>query len=115
MKDFFSYLLMCSDGTLYSGSTVNPEMRLRVHNEGRGARYTRGRRPVRMAALWLWPDWSTALRAERRVKELSRRQKLLLAQNPRQIRAFFQVTPRRCFTPDELEKLNLPDESGSRR
>ena len=40
------YLLRCADGTLYAGSTNNVDARVRAHNDGRGARYTSGRRPV---------------------------------------------------------------------
>jgi putative endonuclease len=109
MKGFFSYILRCADGTLYSGATVSPEERLKAHNEGRGARYTRGRKPVRVAALWQWSDWGTALRAERRVKELTRLEKLALTENPEQITSIFQAVPLKCFTPSESEKLNCKD------
>ena len=43
---WFVYLVRCRDGTLYTGVTIDPEARVRAHNAGRGARYTRARRPV---------------------------------------------------------------------
>ena len=43
---YFAYIMRCADGTLYTGYTDNPERRLRVHNAGKGAKYTRPRRKV---------------------------------------------------------------------
>ena len=42
----YAYLLRCADGTLYAGWTNDPAARLEAHNEGRGAKYTRGRLPA---------------------------------------------------------------------
>lgn len=78
MPDYYNYILRCADGTLYSGSTVDPQKRLAAHNAGRGGAYTRPRRPVRMIALWRWPDKSAAMSAECRVKRLTREEKLAL-------------------------------------
>ncbi len=75
MTEYFNYILRCADGTLYSGFTTDPARRLAAHNAGTGAKYTRGRRPVAMAALWQWPDRSGALKAERLVKRLTRAEK----------------------------------------
>lgn len=79
MPNYYNYILRCADGTLYSGSTVDPQKRLAAHNAGRGAKYTRSRRPVRMIALWQWPDKGAAMSAEARVKRLTREEKLALA------------------------------------
>jgi len=81
MMVYYSYILRCADGTLYSGSTADPQKRLTAHNAGRGAKYTRSRRPVKMIALWQWPDKSAAMSAEARVKRLTREEKLALAAN----------------------------------
>ncbi|MEJ2551591.1 MAG: GIY-YIG nuclease family protein [Anaerolineales bacterium] len=69
-------MLECSDGTLYTGWTTDPERRLRDHNAGRGARYTRARRPLRLAYIERLPDRITAMRRERAIKSLSRDRKL---------------------------------------
>jgi putative endonuclease len=75
----FVYILECSDKTLYSGWTNNMEKRLQEHNEGKGgAKYTRGRRPVRLVYREPCPTKSDALKREREIKKLSRAQKLLL-------------------------------------
>lgn len=73
------YILECSDGTLYCGWTNNLEKRLHEHNEGKGgAKYTRGRRPVRLVYREPCPTRSDALRREREIKGLTRLEKLRL-------------------------------------
>lgn len=74
------YLLSCVDGTLYTGYTTNLERRLATHNAGKGARYTRGRRPVTLVACWTFRTKGEALRAERAIKRLSHAEKVRLAQ-----------------------------------
>ncbi len=76
----FVYILECSDGTLYTGWTNRPEARLAAHNGGRGGRYTRARRPVRLVYREAQPDKSSALRREAAIKRLTRAQKLALIQ-----------------------------------
>jgi putative endonuclease len=74
----YCYIVECADGTFYTGWTTNPERRVREHNAGRGAQYTRARRPVRLAYLEALPDRSTAMRRERALKALPRAGKLAL-------------------------------------
>lgn len=74
------YLLSCADGSLYTGYTTNVARRVATHNAGKGARYTRGRRPVTLLATWVFNSKREALRAERAMKILPREQKLRLAQ-----------------------------------
>lgn len=75
---WFLYALHCADGTLYTGVTTDLARRLAEHNTGRGARYTAGRRPVRLVAAWRFPDRGAAQRAEARFRRLSRARKLAL-------------------------------------
>ncbi len=75
----FVYILECSDKTLYTGWTGNMEKRIREHNNGKsGARYTRGRRPVRLVYFEACTTISEALKREAAIKKLSRAQKLQL-------------------------------------
>jgi putative endonuclease len=74
----FVYLLECADGTLYAGWTTDLAQRVAAHNRGAGARYTRGRRPVRLAYWEESESPSAALRREAALRRLSRRQKLAL-------------------------------------
>ena len=72
------YILRCSDGTLYTGCTTDVEKRLAAHNNGRGAKYTRGRGPVTLVYREACGSRSAALRREAAVKRLSRAEKLEL-------------------------------------
>lgn len=76
------YLLACRDGSLYCGWTTDLDRRLAAHSAGRGARYTRGRLPVRLAFAAPMPDRSAALREEARIKRLPRAAKLALLAAP---------------------------------
>lgn len=77
------YILECRDGSLYTGWTTDIENRLSAHNSGAGAKYTRGRGPVKLVYIEYLPDRSAALRREASIKKLSREKKLLLiASNP---------------------------------
>ena len=75
---WFFYALRCADDTLYAGVTTDPSRRVTEHNSGRGARYTAGRRPVRLVAVWRLPDRGAAQRAEAQFRRLSRARKLAL-------------------------------------
>jgi predicted GIY-YIG superfamily endonuclease len=74
----FVYLLRCADGSLYCGWTTCLATRVARHNSGRGAAYTRSRRPVQLVWHDACPDRSMALRREHAIKRLPRRAKLLL-------------------------------------
>jgi putative endonuclease len=71
----FVYILECSDGTFYTGWTNNIEKRLKAHNSGKGAKYTRGRTPVILRYLEELEDRSSGLKREAEIKKLSRIQK----------------------------------------
>ena len=75
---WFVYLLECADGTLYCGVTTDPARRLAEHNglAPGGARYTRARRPLRLAACAPCADRAAACRLEDRIKRLPRAAKL---------------------------------------
>ena len=72
------YILQCADGTLYTGWTTDLERRLRVHNSGQGARYTRGRRPLRLVYREEQPTRSAAQKREAAIRRQSRAGKLKL-------------------------------------
>ena len=79
---FWVYILQCSDGTLYTGWTNDLPRRLRAHNSGHGAKYTRSRIPVKLIYQEECPGRSEALRREAAIKRLSRSEKfLLISQN----------------------------------
>ena len=80
MEEYYVYLLQCSDGTLYTGSTNRLEHRLAVHQAGKGAKYTRSRLPVQLVYWEKLPCKGDALRREHQIKGLTRSQKLALIQ-----------------------------------
>ena len=80
-KPFFVYLLECNDGSLYTGIAVNTFARLRIHNAGKGAKYTRSRRPVRLLYQERFPSMSLALKREAQIKKLSRLRKNAVIEN----------------------------------
>lgn len=77
---YWVYILRCADGTLYTGCTNDLSRRLAAHNAGKGAKYTRSRRPVELVYREEVPDKSAALRREAAIKGLSRIEKLALIQ-----------------------------------
>jgi putative endonuclease len=70
------YLLRCSDGSLYTGITTDLARRLAAHRAGKGARYTRGRSPLRLVHAEPASTRAAALRRERQIKSLRRQEKL---------------------------------------
>ena len=74
----YVYLLRCADGSLYCGWTTDLAGRLAAHNSGKGAKYTRSRRPVTLVYHEEVESWSAALRREAAIKKLTRREKLEL-------------------------------------
>ena len=86
---YFVYIVRCADGTLYTGYARDPKARVKVHNSGRGARYTSGRRPVRLVYAESYESVGDALRREYALKRWSRTRKELLIgrRRPRPTRA----------------------------
>ena len=78
MADWTVYMLRCADDTLYTGIARDADARLAAHNAGRGAKYTRARRPVAIVYREPAEDRSAASKREWAIKQLARRQKLQL-------------------------------------
>lgn len=77
----YTYVLLCADGTLYTGWTNDLPRRLEAHNAGRGAKYTRSRLPVRLYYCESFGTKEEAMRREAAIKRLSREQKLALRED----------------------------------
>lgn len=78
MVTAYTYILECSDGSLYTGYTVNLEHRLAMHNAGKASKCTRGRLPVKLVYHEEFVSKSEAMSRECQIKKLSREQKLQL-------------------------------------
>jgi putative endonuclease len=76
----YTYIVQCRDKSFYTGWTTNLEERIKVHNEGKGARYTRGRLPVKLVYWEFQKDRSEAQKREAFLRRLSRREKQILAE-----------------------------------
>ena len=71
----YTYILKCKDNTYYTGYTTDLEKRLKTHNEGKGAKYTRGRGPVELVYYEEHEEKTSAMRREWEMKQLSRKEK----------------------------------------
>jgi putative endonuclease len=72
---FHVYILLCMDGSFYTGYTGDLNERIRQHENGKGAKYTKSHRPQKMAYVELFNSRSTAMKRERAIKKLSHQQK----------------------------------------
>ena len=72
---FFVYIIQCNDKTYYTGYTPDIKRRIGLHNSGKGAKYTRNRRPVKLVYLKQYKYFKPAFLEELRIKRLNRRVK----------------------------------------
>ena len=112
MEKNYVYIVECADGSLYTGWTTRPLYRIAVHNEGKGAKYTRGRRPVTLVYLECLKDRSAGLMREAQIKKLTAVQKWALIRKEEErsaelIRALQQqVEPSEIKISESQEKAN---------
>jgi len=78
---YYIYIIECSDGTLYTGWTTNLEVRVRKHNQGKGAKYTRARYPVTLKYFEVFKTKTEAMQREAFIKKMPRQEKLNLIGN----------------------------------
>lgn len=80
---FYTYILECKDGTYYTGWTNNLEKRIQTHNKGLGAKYTKGRLPVKLVYLEAFKIKEDAMKREYEIKQFTRKnkEKLFLFRN----------------------------------
>ena len=84
MKNYV-YIVECKDGTFYTGWTTNLQQRVEAHNQGKGAKYTKGRGPVKLVYWEEFPTKKEALSREYAIKQLGRRGKeRLISYSPSQ-------------------------------
>ena len=78
---YSTYILECKDGTYYTGYTPDIKKRIELHNSGRGAKYTKDRRPVKLVWSKEYRYFKKAFLEEKRIKRLTRKQKEKLVKN----------------------------------
>ena len=94
MKSNYTYMVKCSDGTLYTGWTTDLEQRMKAHNDGSGAKYTRSRRPVELVYYEEYETKVDAMKREYAIKQLTRKQKEQLIKQKHTL-----LKNDRCFHP----------------
>lgn len=75
---WYVYMLECSDNSIYTGITNDLDRRLKQHNDGKAAKYTRVRRPVKILVSFNFDTRGLAMKEEYRIKQLRRKDKLIL-------------------------------------
>ncbi|EHJ07791.1 GIY-YIG nuclease family protein [Staphylococcus simiae] len=78
MDSHFVYIVKCNDGSLYTGYAKDVKARIAKHNDGKGAKYTKTRRPVQLVYHEVYDTKSAALKREYEIKTYSRQKKLRL-------------------------------------
>ena len=84
---YFTYIMRCEDGSLYTGITTDVQRRLKEH-QGKlsgGAKYTKGRIPTKVEVVWQSDNRSLASKLEYRIKKLSKQDKEILIQDPQRM------------------------------
>ncbi|MDR5831879.1 GIY-YIG nuclease family protein [Caballeronia sp. LP006] len=102
---WFLYLIECADGSLYTGIATDVEARFVAHAAGKGARYTRARKPLRVVASFELQGRSEALRAEYWVKQLTARQKRALIAGERTLDSVLPP-PAAAVVDDNLDEAH---------
>lgn len=101
-KEWTVYILECGDGTLYTGITDDLDRRLKAHEAGKGAKYTRGRGPLKLRYRETLPDKSAALKRELALKRLRKMEKLAIIDGKeRQIQPGFAICGERRYIESE--------------
>ena len=88
----YTYMLLCADGTYYTGWTNQIRKRIRAHNSGKGAKYTKGRGPLKLVYLEISDTKEAAMKREAAIKKLTRREKEALIQTEESLALGRQVT-----------------------
>lgn len=83
MMSYYVYIILCEDGSFYTGYTKNVDSRVSLHKRGKGARYTRMHRPKKLVYAEEFSSRAEAMKREKKIKTLSHNQKLQLARSQR--------------------------------
>ena len=79
----YTYIVTCRDGSLYTGWTNDLEKRIKAHNEGKGAKYTKARLPVELAYFETFQTKKEAMQREWEIKKMTRKEKIALIEENR--------------------------------
>ena len=85
---YFVYMLRCGDGSVYTGITTDLLRRFKEHRNGKGARYTKNRKVIRIEAAWGCDERSDALKLEAKIKKLPKYKKEQLITDENAMRSY---------------------------
>ena len=85
---YYVYIIQCKGGSFYTGYTKDLDARMKLHMNGKGARYTRMLKPKKLVYVERYDSRSEAMKKEKRIKRLSHRQKLELIKSRTRLKAF---------------------------
>lgn len=94
----YTYILKCADGTLYTGWTNDIEKRLKAHNAGKGAKYTKGRRPVQLVYSEEFETREEAMKREYEIKQMTRKRKRSIVGTPDLLKGDVRFS-QKCTSP----------------
>ena len=110
-KEWTVYILECGDGTLYTGITDDLQRRLKAHETGKGAKYTRGRGPLTLRYSEKYPEKGSALRREAELKRLPRKEKLLIINKSMHTsRASLEISVHKLYTEHRQVQVSAGEE-----
>lgn len=101
----YTYLLRCADDSLYCGWTNHLEQRIKMHNSGKGAKYTKSRRPVALAYFEAWNTKEEAMKREAAIKKMTKNKKEALAA---ELRIIISPAKKMQVRTDYLPWKNMP-------
>jgi len=87
---YYVYVILCEDGSFYTGYTKNLNARIKLHMEGKGARYTRIHKPTRLVYSEEYSSRAEAMRRERKMKKLKHNQKLRIVNSKKKHKKRFR-------------------------
>ncbi|MEI0580325.1 GIY-YIG nuclease family protein [Brachyspira pilosicoli] len=86
---YYVYILLCDDGSYYTGVTNNLKERFIKHSEGKGAKYTKSHKPIKFLSAWSVENISIALKIEHYIKKQDKKIKTMFIENKRLLKKYF--------------------------
>ena len=88
---FYVYILLCCDGSFYTGCTKDLDVRTKLHQNGNGAKYTKAHKPKKVAYVELFDLRSEAMKREKEIKKLSHKKKICLVSSQNKKKVFKKI------------------------
>ncbi len=86
---YYVYMLLCEDGSYYTGTTNNLKARFIKHSKGKGAKYTKAHKPLKILSAWTVENVNIALKIEYYIKKQDKKIKTMFIENKRLLKKYF--------------------------